>query len=100
MRESEKKKTAETEQIETLLRETFPRAEVYRYNSASIRVRIVDKRFKGKSAPERDAMVSPRLARLPEDIEADITMVLLVAPDETEQSVVNLEFEHPSPSAL
>lgn len=103
MVESEKIKTPETEEIEQLLNRTFPETEVYRYNSASIRVRIVDERFKGKSASERDAMVEPHLARLPEDTQADITMLLLLAPDEIEEAphnLVNLEFEHPSLSLL
>ena len=103
MVEAEKSKTPETEETERLLNGTFPETEVYRYNSASIRVRIVDERFKGKSASERDAMVEPHLARLPEDTQADITMLLLLAPGEAEgspRSLLNLEFEHPSPSLL
>ncbi len=100
MAEAEKQRTTEIEWIEQLLRKTFPQAEAYRYNSASIRVRIVDERFRGKSSLEREATVDPLLAGLPEDTEADITMVLLLDPDEGETSTVNLEFEHPSPSFL
>ncbi len=103
MAESGRTKTPETEEIERLLKGTFPGTEVYRYNSASIRVRIVDERFKGKPASERDAMVEPLLARLPEDTQADITMLLLLVPDEAEgspRSLLYLEFEHPSPSLL
>lgn len=100
MSESEKRKTAETEQIERLLEALFVRTEAYRYNSASIRVRIVDERFKGKPIPEREAMVEPHLEKLPRDTQADITMLLLLPPEETEESVLNVEFEHPSPSVL
>ncbi len=103
MAESGKTKTPETEEIERLLNRTFPEIEAYRYNSASIRVRIVDERFEGKPASERDAMVDPLLARLPEDTQADITMLLLLAPDEGEgspRSLLDLEFERPSPSLL
>ncbi len=70
MGESEKRKTAETEQIERLLEALFARTEVYRYNSASIRLRIVDERFKDKSIPEREAMVEPHLEKLRPFIEA------------------------------
>lgn len=100
MGESEKRKTAETEQIERLLEALFARTEAYRYNSASIRVRIVDERFNGRSIPEREAMVEPHLEKLPKDTQADITMLLLLPPEETEESVLNVEFEHPSPSVL
>jgi len=55
------KRTAETRRVEDALRQVFPNTDAYRYNSASIRVRVIDDRFKGKSIEERDAMVEPLL---------------------------------------
>ena len=97
-------RTKESRQVEKLLRETFPETDAYRYNPASIRVRIVDPRFAGKSTEQRDAMVEPLLKKLPKDIQADIMNLLTLAPDEVEASVrkqvQNMEFEDPSPSTL
>lgn len=100
------KKTAETKRIEGLLRKHFPGhpadypPAAYRYNPASIRVRVVDESFRGKSRPEREAMVLPLLQKLSEDVRADVTVLLLLAPDEVERSMMNLEFEEPTPSRL
>lgn len=92
--------TAETEQIECLLDKRFKNIKAYRYNPASIRVRIVDKKFEGKSDLQRDAMVEPLLAKLPDDLRFDITLLLLLTPAELKDSPLNTEFEHPSPSRL
>jgi hypothetical protein len=87
-----------------MLRKEFPGTDAYRYNSASIRVRVVDPRFEGKSTEERDAMVEPLLARLPESIQADIMNLLTLYPNETADSfkafVANAEFDDPSPTML
>jgi stress-induced morphogen len=101
-----KKKTPETKRIERILRDSFPDhpadypPEAYRYNPASIRVRVVDESFRGKSRPDREAMVLPLLRKLGEDVRADITVLLLLSPDEVQQSMMNLEFEEPTPSRL
>ncbi len=94
------KKTPETGAIEAVLRRHFPKPDAYRYNSASIRVRVVDDRFKGKSNAEREEMVSPYLDKLPADTQADITMLLLLATSETGTSLANVEFNDPSASML
>lgn len=97
-------RTDETRKVEKTLRKEFPRTDAYRYNSASIRVRIIDPRFEGKSDEERDAMVEPLLEQLPEETQADIMNLLTLYPDETSQSFkanyANAEFEEPSPSVL
>jgi stress-induced morphogen len=95
-----KKTTPETRKIEALLRGTFPKAEAYRYNSASIRVRIIDDQFAGKTRSEREDLVWPLLEQLPEETRADIMIVLMLSPDEIDDSHMNLEFEKPSPSRL
>ena len=52
MAEWEEKKTEETRKIESLFRTEFPQTDAYRFNSASIRVRVIDDRFEGKSIAE------------------------------------------------
>ena len=41
----EAKRTPETRQVEDMLRKRFKQADSYRYNSASIRVRVIDLRY-------------------------------------------------------
>jgi stress-induced morphogen len=97
-------KTDETRHVEEVLRRQFPQTDAYRYNSASIRVRVIDPRFEGKSAEERDALVEPLLATLDEATQADIMNLLTLTPDEAKGSfryfLANEEFEDPSPSRL
>jgi acid stress-induced BolA-like protein IbaG/YrbA len=104
----ESKRTAETRKVEDVLRNAgLQRVDAYRYNSASIRVRVVDERFEGVSREKRDEMVEPHLAALPESTQADIVTLLTFAPSEVEpgakalkESLLNLEFDDPSPSML
>jgi hypothetical protein len=49
---------------------------------------------------ERERLVLPLIRQLPEDIQADITILLLLAPEEAGKSLMNLEFENPTPSRL
>lgn len=97
-------RTSESRLIETTLRPEFPNTDAYRYNSASIRVRVVDPRFAGLSTEKRDELIEPILKTLPDQIQDDIMNLLMLAPDEIEgfsrYSLVNLEFEDPSPSML
>ena len=95
-----KRKTRETERIEEMLRPHFREVEAYRYNSASIRVRIVDERFERKSNVEREDMVWPLLGKLSERTRADISILLLVTEEEKGQRMMNVEFDKPSPSRL
>lgn len=97
--------TKETRDVERVLREVFPQTDAYRYNSASIRVRVIDSRFEGKSTEKRDAMVEPLLKQLPKSTQADIINLLTLTPEETSdslnrKSLLNLEFEDPSRSML
>ena len=97
-------KTDETRAVEAMLRDEFPKVDAYRFNSASIRVRVVDPRFEGLSFEQRDAMVEPHLNRLPDETLSDIMNLLTLSPDEfagsSWRSRLNLEFEDPSPSML
>jgi hypothetical protein len=103
-----KKQTDETRGVEKVLRDAgFERVDVYRYNLASIRVRVIDRRFEGLSDEKRDAMVEPHLEGLPERTQADIISLFTFAPSELGASpstlkelLMNAEFEDPSPSRL
>jgi stress-induced morphogen len=103
----EAKRTPETRMVEDLLRQHFQQADAYRYNSASIRVRVVDPRFERKSREQRDAMVEPYLDTLPPETQRDIVTLFTFAPSELEpppkgfrESMLNAEFADPSPSVL
>jgi hypothetical protein len=101
-RNRNRRKTAETRRIERVLAAVFPDAKIdaYRYNSASIRVRVIDPGFARRSLIERERMVLPHLQTLPEDTLAEIMILLLLTPKETRDSMMNLEFERPTPSRL
>jgi hypothetical protein len=104
----EAKRTDETRQVESVLQKAgFEQVDAYRYNSASIRVRVIDAKFEGLPSEPRDAMVEPHLEQLPERTQADIMNLFTFAPSELEESsktfrqfLLNTEFEEPSPSML
>lgn len=101
-------RTDETREIEEFLRTAgFEQADAYRYNSASIRVRVVDARFESLPTEKRDSMIEPHLEQLPERTQADIISLFAFAPSELQQTpktfkqfLLNAEFEDPSPSML
>jgi stress-induced morphogen len=91
--------------VELLAREyqslhRFAKIDVYRQNSVLIRIRIVDPDFHGKNRMERDRPISRLLEQLPETIESQITLLLLLTPEETKMSFANFEFEHPIPLTI
>lgn len=94
--------TGETRMVEEHLRSRLPaaRVDVYRQNSASIRVRIIDGNFTGQSRIDREEKVLPYLRELSEDTRSDITVLLLLGPEEQDRPPMNVEFEHPVPSSL
>lgn len=104
----EAKRTPETRHVEQVLHEDgFAQVDAYRYNSASIRVRVIDERFQGLSVERRDALVEPSLDKLPLDTQADIIQLFTFAPAELDSSttalrvlLLNTEFTDPSPSTL
>ncbi len=101
-------RTDESRMVEDALRKAgFQRVDSYRYNSASIRVRVIDPRFDGLKIEKRHAMIEPHLDQLPERTQADIISLFALAPSELEQKpetlrqfVKNVEFDDPSPSIL
>ena len=104
----EAKRTDETRHVEEVLRKAgFEKVDAYRYNSASIRVRVIDRRFEGLPPEKRDTMVEPHLEQLPERTQADIMNLFTFAPSELQETpktfrefLLNTEFDDPSPSML
>ena len=100
--------TSETRLVEDVLRKAgFEKVDAYRYNPASIRVRVIDSRFEGRDSDKRDAIVEPYLEQLPERTQADIMNLFTFAPSDLQNSpktfrtfFLNAEFEEPSPSIL
>src|SRR5579864_1433133 len=67
--------------------------DVYRYNPASIRIRIVDPGFKGLNKVEREEQVWKILEKLPDDTQQEISILLLLTPEEKKTSFLSLEFD-------
>lgn len=80
----------------------YPKAQIdlYRQNPVSVRVRIIDPGFKGKGKLDRSQIAWRYLNELPDDVQSDISTLLLLTPDETKKSFANLEFDDPIPSEL
>ena len=103
----EAKRTPETRSVEDLLRQHFKQADAYRYNAASIRVRVIDPRFEGMPREKRDGLVEPYLDMLPPETQKDIVSLFTFGPSELGQPpknfreyMRNTEFDDPSPSTL
>jgi hypothetical protein len=74
------------------------KASLYRQNSASVRVRIVDPEFAPMPRADRHERAWQYLSGLSEGTQADISMLVLISPNEMKQSFANFEFEDPAPS--
>ena len=74
--------------------------DIYRQNSVSVRVRIIDPEFAGRSKIDRSKETWKYLDPLPEDVQSDISTLILLAPEETKMSIANIDFEDPIPSSL
>jgi hypothetical protein len=103
----EKQRTDETRMVENMLRPHFEHVDSYRYNSASIRLRVIDSRFEGVSREKRDAMVEEHIDKLPPVTQRDIVTLFVFAPSELTQTpksfrefMLNTEFDDPSPTML
>lgn len=99
-------RTDETRLIEEILRlDGFEKVDAYRYNSASIRVRVIDPLFEFVVAPDlRYRAIEAVLDTLPERTQADIISIYAFAPSElrpTDKQTVahirNAEFEAARP---
>ncbi len=74
--------------------------EIYRRNSVSVRIRVLNPEFAGKSPAEREDEIWAALERLPEDVVADISLLLLLTPEEATSSLASADFDTPLPSKL
>ncbi len=81
---------------------THPQAQIEgrRQNSVSIRLRIIDPDFQGMDRIEREPAIWQLLRKLPEEVFVNITMLLLLTPEEAEHSLASQEFDHPIPSRV
>jgi len=79
-----------------------PKAKIdlYRQNPVSVRVRIVDPHFAGKSKSERSQEAWKYLDNVPDGAHSDISTLILLTPDELTKSFANMDFEDPIPSNL
>jgi hypothetical protein len=97
-----------TEEVRALARRWlkshgFGRAKVDVYRrmpGRSIRVRVVDPQFSGKLLEDRDRMTQGLLDDVPEEIDREITLVMVLGPDELKENLMNAEFENPTPIRL
>jgi stress-induced morphogen len=71
-----------------------------RHNPVSIRLRIIDPDFQGMDRIARESAIWKLLHQLPEEVFVNITMLLLLTPEETTHSLASHEFEHPIPSRV
>ena len=92
---------------DVLFKAGFERVDADRYNSASLRVRIVDERFNLLPRDERDTLVKPYIARLSESSQSDVVNLVLLSPSEFDNPsnsfrkfLLSVEFEDPGPSML
>jgi acyl-CoA thioesterase len=98
-----KQNDADVERIADALRafeKSHIRAEctVYRYNPASIRIKIVDSVFNGRDKGSRHDYAMKHLGKLPDDVLSQISILLCLIPGES--SLMSLEFSDPSTSRL
>src|SRR4051794_32060196 len=93
-------KDSAIQQIMTALRDyeaehKKAKIDVYRQNNVSVRIRIIDPSFRAMNKSSRHAKVWQLLEKLPLDVLSDVTMLLLLTPEETKMSFANFEFEDP-----
>jgi hypothetical protein len=65
------------------------RIEVTRRNPVSIWIRVIDPDFRGIDRVAREEHVWPILEALPEEIQADISLLLLLTPEEAARTFAN-----------
>jgi hypothetical protein len=82
--------------------DAHPQAEIeaYRQNSVSVRIRILNPEFAGRSRAQREEEVWAVLNKLPEETLAEISLLLLLTPDEAKNSFASSDFDDPIPSRL
>jgi hypothetical protein len=89
----------QTREVEEFLRhQGFSDVECYQREGYDflMRLRVTDDRFHGLNRVDRASLVEQELAKLPDELQASITMLVLVTPDERKTSLLSLEFDDPS----
>jgi hypothetical protein len=76
------------------------RIDLYRQNPVSVRVRIIDPAFAVQNKIERNKEAWKYLNSLPDEVQSDLSTLILLTPEETKMSFANFEFEDPVPSSL
>ena len=76
------------------------RIDLYRQNPVSVRVRIIDPDLAGRNKIERSKEAWKYLDSLPDEVQSDLSALILLAPEETTMSFSNIEFEDPVQSGL
>src|SRR5882724_7125959 len=71
-----------------------------RHNPVSIRLRIIDPDFQGMDRIAREHEIWQLLKKLPEEVVVNMTMLLLLSPDEAEESLASQVFDHSIPSRV
>jgi hypothetical protein len=72
-------------------------AEAYRYNAASIRIRVVDERFAKQPFDRRhDELWEFLNDRIPDEVMSEISFLIPVTPAERERDLSSVEFDHPT----
>ena len=102
------RRTEETHMVEAVLKEGgFDQVDAYRYNSASIRVRVIDRTFEELPREKRDALVEEYIDKLPPETQRDIVTLFTFAPLELARTpttyrefMLNTEFDDASPTML
>lgn len=74
-----------------------PKAQIdlYRQNPVSVRIRIIDPDFSRVTRPRRHEQIWKYLDELSEEVQSDISTILLLTPKESKLSFANFEFEEP-----
>jgi hypothetical protein len=95
MTDKVKTQDEQTRSIEQLLRNCgFAEVECYRRPGYDfLRVRVVDQQFAGLGYTARMDRLESDLAKLPEDVQGLITMLVVVTPDERETVPLSREFD-------
>jgi hypothetical protein len=74
--------------------------EVYRQNNVSVRIRVIDPSYAKKGWAEREEELWKLLLDLPDEVVADISMILMLTPEEAKESFASKEFDDPIPSPV
>lgn len=73
---------------------------IRRRRGVFLAIRVVDPDFYGTFWADREDEIWPLLQQLPDEVFANISILLLLTPDEMATSGANLEFENPTPWPL